>query len=129
MKLIKLLLTLLLFVNQSVWAELTPVGEFNSRTYFIELESIKKDGNFRMVWIIANLPSPGKHGELSWRNKYEYDCYEERRRERSWSVHSEPLGQGAIIRANANPPSLWSPVRSDSKNEVNKKVLKIVCAK
>ena len=126
---LKLALTMILLSVQPVWAELTPVGEYNGRNYFVDSDSIKKDGNFRMVWLIANLISPGKHGELSWRNKYEYDCYEERRRERSWSEHSGPLGQGSIIRSNANPPSRWSPVRSDSENEVTKKVLKIVCAK
>ena len=118
-----------LFSVQPVWADLTPVGEFNSRTYFIDLESIKKDGNFRMVWIITNLPSPGKNGELSWRNKYEYDCYEERRRNRSWIENSEPMGKGAIIRSNSNPPNMWLPIPSDSKDESNRKVMKIVCAK
>jgi len=126
MKLIKLLLTLLIFSHQYVWADLTPVGELNSRTYFIDLESIKKDGNFRMVWVITNLPSPGKNGELSWRNKDEYDCYEERSRNRLWSEHSELLGKGATIRENSNPPPLWLRVRPES---IQSKVLKIVCAK
>lgn len=129
MKTIKRALILMIFSISPAWAELTALGEFNGRNYFVDSDSIKKDGNFRMVWLITNLISPGKNGELSWRNKYEYDCYEERSRNRSWSEHSEPMGQGTIIRSNSNPPNLWLAVRSDSKDGVDRKVMKIVCAK
>jgi hypothetical protein len=130
MKHLKLALILILFSVQSVWAEFKLVGEVDSRTYFVDYDSIKKDGNFRMVWTITNLPMPGRNGELSWKNRNEYDCYEERWRSQSSYEHSEAMGRGTVIRTIIQTkPGSWWRVRPDPNNNAKRMILNLVCAK
>ena len=129
MKIIKTAFILAFLASQPVLAEFKLISESESRSYFVDFDSIKKDGNFRMVWTITNLSSPGRNGELSWKNRSEYDCYEERWRSRISNEHSEAMGQGAVVRTLTKKSDFWLQVRPDGKDNFHSKVLKIVCAK
>ncbi len=121
---------MILLSVQPVWAEFKLVGEQDSKTYFIDFDSIKKDGNFRMVWVIINLPTPSKNGALSWKNRIEYDCYEERSRTQRSYEHSEAMGRGEVVRTIiATKPGMWFQVRPDTNNNAHRKILNLICAK
>jgi hypothetical protein len=126
---VKIALIFFLFSVQPVWAEFKLIAESDSRSYFVDSDSITKDGNFRLVWTITNLSTPGKNGELSWKNRTEYDCYEERWRTRISNEHTEVMGQGAVVRTLSKKSDFWLQVRPDGKENFHVKVLKIVCAK
>ena len=105
MKHLKLALILILFSVQSVWAEsFTFIGDWidgqgTPNKVYIDSDNIKKNGNFRMVLIFYNYPLKGTGEELSHVAKYEYDCYQEVRKRKSWAKYSEPFGKGEMTRA------------------------------
>jgi hypothetical protein len=129
MKNFQIALIFLLISLQPAWAEFKLIAESDSRSYFIDSDSVTKDGNFRLVWTITNLSTRGKNGELSWKNRTEYDCYEERWRARISNEHTEVMGQGAVVRTLSKKSDFWLQVRPDGKENFHVKVLKIVCAK
>ena len=134
MKHLKLALILILFSVQTVWAEsFTFMGEANDRKFYIDSDNIKTNGNFRMVLIITNRPSKGEQGQLSQVARYEYDCYEEVRRERSWAQYSEAFGKGEMISAGKNSDKWFMVSKGDNDPEpvarISKKIMNIICAK
>ena len=125
----KLLLTLLaplLLVTGSAWAEWVRVGSVDGAVFYIDPASIRKDGNLVKVWKIQDLKQRDKAGELSRRNRSEYDCKEERHRFLSLSTHSGPLASGTTLYTNDFPgkPDTWKQIPPGSVVET---VLKIVC--
>ena len=138
MKHLKLAITMILLSVQPVWAESFPfMGEANDRKFYIDSDNIKKNGNFRMVLIIMNRPSKGADGQLSHVSRYEYDCYEEKRRERSWAEYSEPFGKGEMTRSRDNVGTSlgqWfrvgkGPNDPDPVTIISTKIMNIICAK
>lgn len=127
---------MILLSVQPVWAESFPfMGEANDRKFYIDSDNIKKNGNFRMVLIIMNRPSKGADGQLSHVSRYEYDCYEEKRRERSWAEYSEPFGKGEMTRAGKSSiVDRWftvskGPNDPDPVTIISTKIMNFICAK
>ena len=132
MKHLKLAITMILLSVQPVWAEqlksisITSENDDGWMHYAIDIDSIKKDGKFRMIKVISDAWAYTKYDEISWRSKEEYDCYEERVRTHEWFSFSDVGGKGKLIRTQVNSTPQWKRVRPESPNS---KVLKIVCAK
>lgn len=121
----KTLLLALLLVTGSAWAEWVKVAEGDGVDLYIDLETIRKDGNRRRVWQIQNLKQRGKDGESSRRLRMEYDCKQERDRLVSFSFHSEPMASGTAL-SNVDGGLGWADIPPGTLSEV---VLKIVCAR
>jgi hypothetical protein len=123
----KLLLTLLasLVLTGTAWAGWVKVANTDLIDYYIDPASIRKDGNLRMVWELQNLKQRHKDGELSRRGRNEYDCKQERRRNLSFSMHSESMAEGTTLISGSNS-SQWADMPPDT---IGEWVLKIVCAK
>ena len=93
-----LLLSALLLVTSSAWAEWLKVGsDTNGYTYYIDPTTIRKDGNVHKVWELHEREQPKQDGEMSRLVKFEYDCKTERRSILFASTHSEPMGKGKTI--------------------------------
>ena len=93
-----ILLSLLLLVTSSAWAEWVKVASStDGYTVYIDPATIRKDGNLRKVWEISERKQPKQDGEMSRLVKFEYDCKTERRNILSASTHSEPMGKGKTI--------------------------------
>lgn len=121
----KTLLLALMLVTGSVWAEWVKMGESASDKFYIDLATIRKDGNLRKVWAITDFKQQDKSGALSNRIRFEYDCKEERSRLLSMSTHSEPLAKGTpLVQINEAGP--WSDIAPGTVHET---FLKAVCAK
>ena len=125
----KLLLTLLasLLVTGSAWAEWLKVGESDAIYAYIDLATIRKDGNIVRVWAINDLKQRNKDGELSTRIRAEFDCKQERQKYLSLSTHSGRMASGTTIYTYdfARSPANWSEIPPGSIGET---VLKIVCS-
>lgn len=96
-----------------------------SFSYYIDPASIRKEGNFRKVWVIQDLKQRHEEGEMSRRSRDEYDCKEERRRILASSAHSDPMAGGLTLLSNDDPDT-WSAIPPGSMGET---MLKRVCAK
>jgi len=125
------IITLILSI-QPVWSEQLKSLKLSSKNdegymgYSIDIDSIKKDGKFRMVWTIATRWEYTKNDEISWRTKEEFDCYGERVRTHEWFSYSDPYPKGKLINQYVGSPFRWERVRPES---IQSKVLKIVCDK
>ena len=114
-----LLLSLLLLVTGSAWADWVALGAVDDETFYIDPATIRKDGNLRKVWEIVDHKQRQRNGEFSIRSRKEYDCSGERVRTLTLSTHSGPMATGETIAsgdprarttARVNPASHWFSV-------------------
>ena len=126
MRVKRLILCLLLALAAvPAWAEWVRADETDSAITYIDPATIRKDGNLRRVWEIQNLKQRHKHGEMSRRGLFEYDCKDERSRILSFSTHSDAMARGNTI-VSLNEPDTWvyappgTPIQT---------IMRIVCAK
>ena len=122
----RLVLCLLLTLAAApAWAVWVKVGETDDAFFYIDLATIRRDGNLRKVWEIHDMTQRGKLGEMSARFLTEYDCKEERVRIRSVSLHSDPMGRGKTLLSDSQPGK-WNYIAPKTVSET---FLQIVCAK
>ena len=107
------------------WAEWVEVAATDASTFYINSASIRKNGNFRKVWVIQDLKQRDENGVRSRRVLDEIDCKEERRRFLAISSHSEPMAGGETL-SSKDGVSEWNAIPPDSTAET---MLQRVCAK
>ena len=118
-----LLLSLLLAASPA-WAEWLEITETTDGTvHYIDTDTIRKEGNFRKVWLVQNLKVRDEYGGLSHRMKVEYDCANERYRALAASIHSGPMATGKTLREGSGISS-WKEIPPKTAPEVK---LKFVC--
>lgn len=121
-----LLLACMMLVTCPAWAgwELVSIDAGDDR-YYMDPTTIRKNGNMRLVWELANLAVRHKDGELSRRSRQEYDCIKERWRIISFSTHSGPDASGVVImNSTSNDTFPWTDVPPRT---VVSAMLKYVC--
>lgn len=123
MKLIKPLLLSLLLCSSGARAEWLYYGETDNSTFYIDLATIRKEGNLRRVWEVLDLKQRRKDGELSYRVRNEYDCKQERYRILSITSHSGQMAKGEILESSSSPAP-WRDIPPDT---TAKDSLKLVC--
>ena len=67
--------------------------------FYIDRDSIKKEGSLIRVWELQDLKSKGPLDEKSRRVLVEYDTKNDRRRVMSFSFHGEQMGAGITLKA------------------------------
>ena len=124
----RVLISLLIFlVAAPAWAGWVKVWESKTSgtiTYF-DPDTIRKDGNLRRVWVLQDLKTRGKNGEMSRRALWEYSCPEERFRSLQISFHTDPIAKGSRLLSD-NDPSEWQYIPPNTGGAV---LHKLVCAK
>lgn len=120
-----LLGAIFLAISLPAAAEWVKIGETKDATFYIDPDTVRKNGNMRRVWLANDLKKRDEDGEMSRRSFREYDCKEEKARILSLSTHSEPMVAGKTLFLD-NSPSEWGfiPPNSTSAN-----ILKFVCSK
>jgi len=116
-----------MLVANPAWAEWIKVVE-NQKigiSFYLNLATIRKDGNSRKIWEIQDLQQPNKKGYMSLMQRLEYDCKEERFRTLFISSHTGSMGTGEIL-LSGSITGEWVDISPDSYSEI---VLKMVCAK
>ena len=94
-----LLLTGLMLLTGSAWAEwqLVAIAAEDGDKYYSDPQSVRINGNKRLIWEIEDLKVRDKDGELSMRSRVEYDCSLERARRLSFSTHSGAMATGTVL--------------------------------
>lgn len=92
----KVLLTSLLLLCFPVLAEWKFIGvEEDSRNqFFLDFETLRKEGNLRWVWQVVNIKSENQYGWVSIRAKMEYDCKNETSKTISATAFSQEFARG-----------------------------------
>lgn len=116
---------LLTLVAVPAWAEWVKASWGGAGTLYIDIASIRFDGNFRKVWQLQDLKERDKNGEMSRRSLAEYDCKHERFRYLSMSTHSKPMAGGKTLEIDDGSDKKWHAIPPNSMIET---VLKFVCA-
>jgi len=77
--------------------------------FYIDRDSIKKEGVLIRVWELQDLKAKGPLEEKSRRVLVEYDSKNERRRVLSFSFHGESMGAGVTLKSDQTPGK-WTMV-------------------
>ena len=77
--------------------------------FYIDRDSIKKEGALIRVWELQDLKAKGPLEEKSRRVLVEYDSKNERRRVLSFSFHGESMGAGVTLKSDQTPGK-WTMV-------------------
>jgi len=93
-----LLLVCTLLVTGSAWAERVMYSTTATDTFYYDPATIRKDGNMRRVWWLADYKNREKEDDFSIRGRAEFDTKLERYKILGLSVHSEPMAGGTVLR-------------------------------
>ncbi|MFZ9296696.1 MAG: surface-adhesin E family protein [Hylemonella sp.] len=123
MRLFTTLLTLLLS-SGGAWAQWFKVAETSDVVFYIDIETVQKEGDRRRVWTIQDLKEMYSDGELSMRAREEFDCKEDRSRLLSLTTHSGPMATGTTLWKTSDPRE-WNDIPPDTPARI---ILKIICS-
>jgi hypothetical protein len=98
---------MLALLSGTVVAAWVPVDKTIEAVSYLDATTIRKNGEFRRVWVLLDLLVRGPDGQLSVRALAEYDCKEERARFLYVSTHSGPMATGKIRVSGSNKSSDW----------------------
>ncbi|MBK9520503.1 MAG: hypothetical protein IPO13_02585 [Rhodocyclaceae bacterium] len=90
----KILLVYLLIASNLAFADWIKLSDNDDATVYIDLTTLRKDGNLRTVWQLHDEMKASNDGTLSSRILWEYDCNGERVRMLSASGYSGPKATG-----------------------------------
>ena len=97
----KYLLALVMLVNFPVMANWELVSENqNGQTFFVDFQTLRKDGNRVKFWRLLNYPKPldiKGLNILSLRSRTEVDCKEETSRILTLTAHSQQYASGSEL--------------------------------
>lgn len=122
----KLLLVCLMMLASSAWAEWQEFIQNDTSVSYIDLETIRKDGNLRKIWVLLNYAEKDINGKMSARTRQEFDCKEERRRVLTISTHSEAMAGGKQLFSHTLDTPKWEEIPPNTNYMT---LLKLVCAK
>ena len=123
----RLLLALLLMtVGATAWAEWVPYYLFSDRTLYVDLSTVKRDGDFSRVWTIGDFEERNKNGELSYRSHEEFDCKNEMHRLLVLELFSEHMARGNSVGKMERGPTRWEAIAPDT---AGRALLEHVCKK
>jgi len=123
-----LFLTLLL-VSGSAFAEWRFITEGSlGNKFFIDLATIRKDGNMRTAWMKLELKLDAKTSEIddwrSARSKIEIDCKKELIRLVATTTFAEPSLLGKVVTNKDFPYEPFTPIAPET---INSTFMQIMC--
>ena len=122
----KYLLALLMLFAPPAWAGWTFVTQdVNENSFFLDFETLRKDGNLRKVWQKVELAKANKFEWVSTRQRNEFDCKNETKTILSVAAFSKGNLQGERL-FDANKITDKEDVAPSS---VDWQILKLVCSK
>lgn len=121
-------LALLMLISAPAWSgewEKVAKSAANGDVYYIDDETIKKDGSYRRFWLLVDLNTKGQFKELSAKIRVEVDCKEERSRFLALLLHSGNMGTGQVVQS-VDEPGNWKYIPPKSNDSA---VMLYVCKK
>jgi len=111
---------LLAVISGAAAAEWLATGSTDATTVYTDTATIRKDGDKVKILVLFDLKSPaataGLEQFMSTKAEYEYDCKEKRVRGLYYTLHSESMAAGEVVRKGWGP-SEWAPIASDALNQ------------
>ena len=102
--------------------ELVAGGEGKTKIY-VDVETIKKDGNYVYYWELRDFTKPSSAGALSGMTYYECDCGKLRYKMLTSNFYNKPMAKGKSENYSWEDSTWYYP----SPKSVNEYVLKQVC--
>jgi hypothetical protein len=127
----KLFIVFVMLLAGSAWAEWVMFEKTETRTFYFDPASIRKEKNMRRVWQLTNYDQRDKSGGMSYRVRYEYNCDKDsplrqaQFRFLGGSKHSELMAGGTVL-LTQGPEFTWDEIAPGTIAET---ILDIVCAK
>ena len=122
----KYLIALMIVITQPASAEWTEVSsDIRGNKYFVDMESIRINGNYRKYWGLINFSTPQSQSveQLSQLMRGEVDCKEEQSRWLSIAALPEDMASGEV-QSRQEESGKWTKVTPSS---TDGKTLKVVC--
>lgn len=107
------------------WAAWVQVGASEDAVFYVDTESIVRDGQLRRFWALDDFRRKQKDDELSARVLEEIDCEARRRRFLAGSDHDGPMGTGKVL-VRYDKPGDWRPIGERTTGEIK---LQFVCTR
>ena len=121
-----LIVALSLLVSATAWAEWTLIDSQDSDKTYIDLPTIRKDGNLRKVWSLLSSNKTDKDGVMSKRVHFEYDCKNYTYRIMNISHHGKEMAGGDVL---LNEESSDKTKTSIPPSSISARIFNIVCTK
>ncbi len=121
-------LLLALVLSSPSSSEWTKVAKIDDGTvYYVDFESIKKQGGHSYFWALSNSPEACMHGHLSGKTHKKVDCMLMRYQDLSFKNYKQSMGLGSEDRQNNYSPKNqeWEYPQPNSSSEA---ILKAVCS-
>ena len=118
-----LLFSTLMFSTPS-YGEWTKMLETNERNYYVDIDSIRKQGGYIYFWQLSDYFKPSPSGRLSGKIYKQVDCKLFRIKVLSDQYYNERMGRGPIASYSNEPDKNW---RYPSPNSINEKIQNIIC--
>lgn len=116
---------LLAVVSNNAMAEWTRIGGDDTTTDYVNLATIRENGNIVIMWSLANFGTAQKTFDgrsfTSSKTQMEYDCKEEKKRTVAITNTSQYMGEGEVIYT-ATVTGDWSAIVPDSIAEIKWKI-------
>ena len=122
-----LLLLLLLPVAslvQAGWVGVNSAGKSGEMHYF-DADTVRKDGQFRKVWVLSSYEEKQKGGHHAVKTLYEFDCTRDKARSITMLMYPDKEAAGKVIGAHHEESAEWSGF---SANSLFRKIEEAVCA-
>ena len=118
----KLLLGLLLIIaSTTAMAEWIVLGESNGITTYINLASIRKEGDIAKMWSLDDYKTSQDNGDgykyFSGKSFNEYDCKKEKKRGMTLVNYSDNMGKGDVVYSQDYDNRPWHSIVPDTFGE------------
>ena len=122
-----LLVFLLMIVvpAHAVWEKLDSSLR-KGETRFFDLETVRKDGPYRKVWVLSNYDEARAGGYRSVKTFYEFDCQQVKARSQTMPLYPDTMAQGEVIGAHHEETKEWFDFSSGS---IFAQISAVVCSK
>ena len=120
-------LTLVMLFASPAWAGWTFVTNSDEKSqyqYFLDFETLRKEGNERRIWQLVNHSSTNKYGWSSMRSRNLYDCKNDTVQILTMQTFTEPFASGKEVGIESRSPGSKSDVAPDTAGWT---ILKEVC--
>ena len=109
----------------SAFAQWTQFADVENRIYYIDLGSMRKDGETRTFWILSNFKQRSQYGDMSSRMKEVINCKKETLMHLQFSAFTQ-TNLGGAMTADYTPDAKWNHIAPQT---VNAEKMRIVCSR
>ena len=124
----KCLLVLVLLLTavpvQAGWIGVDTAGK-SGETHYFDPETLRKEGQFRKIWILSSYDEKQKGGHNAVKTLYEFDCALNKARSITMLMYPDKKATGKVIGAHHEESTDWFGFSAHS---IFRKIEETVCA-